>query len=64
MTTQMLVVFCIRTRRQFFRSKPDEFLAVMNVGAVAVAIGLPFLPWVWAPGSASSRLRRFSSCSW
>ena len=45
MVTQTLVVFCIRTRRLFFRSKPGEFLTVMNMAAVAVAIGLPFLPW-------------------
>jgi len=45
MVTQTLVVFCIRTRRRFFRSKPGVFLTVMNIGAIAVAIVLPFLPW-------------------
>ena len=43
-TTQVLVVFAIRTRRQFFRSKPHQFLVVMAVGAVAAAIALPLLP--------------------
>lgn len=38
------VVFAIRTRRQFFRSKPDGFLVAMAVGIVAVAIALPLLP--------------------
>ena len=48
MVTQTLVVFCIRTRRLFFRSKPGGFLAVMTTGAIAVAIVLPFFPWgVW-----------------
>ena len=45
MVTQTLVVFCIRTRRLFFRSKPGEFLTIMNVAAVALAIVLPFLPY-------------------
>src|SRR5208283_4956935 len=45
MTTQTLVVFCIRTRRLFFRSSPCRFLVVMNLGAVALAIGLPLVPW-------------------
>ena len=45
MTTQTLVVFCIRTRRLFFRSKPCGFLVAMNIGAVAVAIVLPLVPW-------------------
>src|SRR6185312_8048381 len=42
-TTQVLVVFAIRTRRRFFQSLPHPFLVVMAVGAVAVAIVLPFL---------------------
>jgi P-type Mg2+ transporter len=45
MTTQTLVVFCIRTRRLFFRSKPCGFLIAMNLGAVALAIVLPLVPW-------------------
>jgi Mg2+-importing ATPase len=43
-TTQVLVVFAIRTRRQFFKSKPQRFLIAMALGAVAVAIALPLLP--------------------
>jgi Mg2+-importing ATPase len=43
-TTQVLVVFAIRTRRQFFRSRPHRFLVAMALGAVAVAIVLPLLP--------------------
>ena len=42
-TTQVLVVFAIRTRRRFFQSWPHPFLVVMAVGAVVVAIVLPFL---------------------
>jgi Mg2+-importing ATPase len=45
MTTQTLVVFCIRTRRLFFRSRPCRFLVATNLGAVALAIGLPLVPW-------------------
>jgi Mg2+-importing ATPase len=44
MTTQTLVVFCIRTRRVFFRSRSGRFLTAMNLGAVALAILLPLLP--------------------
>jgi Mg2+-importing ATPase len=45
MTTQTLVVFCIRTRRRFYRSNPCRFLLAMNLGAVALAIVLPLVPW-------------------
>ncbi len=44
MMTQVLVVFAIRTRRPFFRSRPDQFLVNMALGVVAFAIALPLLP--------------------
>jgi Mg2+-importing ATPase len=44
MTTQVLVVFAIRTRRWVFQSMPRMFLVVMALGAVATAIVLPLLP--------------------
>jgi len=43
-TTQVLVVFAIRTRRQFFRSRPQRFLIGMAIAAVAIAVALPLLP--------------------
>jgi P-type Mg2+ transporter len=43
-TTQVLVVFAIRTRRSVFRSKPHVFLVAMALGVIAVAIALPLLP--------------------
>jgi len=44
MTTQILVVFCIRTRRWCFSSRPGRFLAVLSLAAVVVAVGLTLLP--------------------
>jgi Mg2+-importing ATPase len=44
MTTQTLVVFCIRTRRAAWRSRPGRFLVGTTIGAVAVALLLPLLP--------------------
>ena len=43
-TTQVLVVFAIRTRRRFFRSRPHKFVVAMALGAIAVAVALPLLP--------------------
>ena len=42
-TTQVLVVFAIRTRRLFFQSGPHRFLVGMALGTVATAVVLPFL---------------------
>lgn len=44
MTTQILVVFAIRTRRRFYRSKPHPFLVTMALGSVTAAAVLPLLP--------------------
>ena len=62
MTTQILVVFCIRTRRRFYRSRPAGFLVAMALGVVAVAIALPLLSVV--AGSGLWPRRRCSSFSW
>ena len=42
-TTQVLVVFAIRTRRRFFQSRPHRLLVAMAFGTVAVAVALPYL---------------------
>jgi Mg2+-importing ATPase len=44
MVTQSLVVFCIRTRRVAWRSRPRRFLVGTTLGAVALALALPALP--------------------
>src|SRR6185312_17358535 len=46
MTTQVLVVFCIRTHRPFYRSRACGFLAAMTFAAVTIAICLPLTPMV------------------
>ena len=43
-TTQVLVVFAIRTRRRFFRSRPRPFLVLTTLGVVGAAVALPFIP--------------------
>jgi len=44
MVTQLLVVFCIRTRRLIFRSRPGRLLVGTTIGAIALAVALPALP--------------------
>lgn len=42
--TQTLVIFAIRTRKPFFKSKPSKTLLISSLSVVAVAILLPFTP--------------------
>ena len=44
LATQVLVIFVIRTRRRPWRSRPHLWLVVTSLGAVALAMGLPFTP--------------------
>jgi Mg2+-importing ATPase len=43
-TTQVVVVFAIRTRRRFFRSKPKPFLVFMASACIIAGIALPYSP--------------------
>jgi Mg2+-importing ATPase len=43
-TTQVLVVFAIRTRRWLFLSRPHPLLLATTLGVIAIAVALPFLP--------------------
>jgi P-type Mg2+ transporter len=45
LATQVLVVFAIRTRRPFFRSRPHRFLIGLAATIVALAVLLPFSPF-------------------
>ncbi len=42
--TQVLVIFSIRTRRHFLKSRPDYWLLFTSFAVVAVALYLPFSP--------------------
>ncbi len=44
MATQVLVIFLIRTGEPFWRSRPHPALTLTSLGALAVALALPFTP--------------------
>ncbi len=44
MTTQVLVIFIIRTRRSPFKSRPNTWLTLCSLSAVVLATALPFTP--------------------
>jgi len=44
LSTQALVVFVIRTRRPFYKSRPSKPLLISTLGVVAFALAIPFTP--------------------
>ncbi|HEV2362895.1 MAG TPA: HAD-IC family P-type ATPase [Caulobacteraceae bacterium] len=46
LVTQILMVFAVRTRRSLFRTRPHPLVAGLAVGAAALTVGLPYLPYV------------------
>ena len=44
MATQVLVIFLIRTREPFWKSRPHPALTITSLSALAVALALPFTP--------------------
>jgi P-type Mg2+ transporter len=42
--TELLIVFVIRTRKRFWRSRPARLLAGLTALVIAIAFALPFLP--------------------
>jgi Mg2+-importing ATPase len=45
MTTQVLVIFVIRTGLAAWRDRPSAWLVAASLCVVAAAVALPFLPW-------------------
>jgi Mg2+-importing ATPase len=46
LSTQTLVVFVLRTRKSpFYKSKPGKYLLFSSLAVVAIALGLPYVPF-------------------
>lgn len=43
--SELLIVFIIRTHKNFFKSRPGKYLFIFSVIALILTIGLPYLPF-------------------
>jgi Mg2+-importing ATPase len=43
--SELLIVFIIRTHKNFFKSKPSKYLFILSIIALILTIGLPYLPF-------------------
>ena len=43
--TELFILFIIRTRKNFFKSKPSKYLTLISLGGVIITIGLPYVSW-------------------
>ena len=41
---QLLILFIIRTRNNFFKSKPGKYLFILSIAGLAVTVALPYSP--------------------
>jgi Mg2+-importing ATPase len=48
--TELVVALVIRTRGPFYRSRPGTLLLMLTIGLAALAVALPFLPFVGVIG--------------
>ena len=42
---QLFILFIIRTRKNFFKSKPGKYLFLLSIFGLALTIGLPYMPF-------------------
>lgn len=43
--SELLIVFIIRTHKNFFKSKPGKYLFIFSIIALILTIGLPYMPF-------------------
>lgn len=43
--SELLIVFIIRTHKNFFKSKPGKYLFIFSIMALILTIGLPYFPF-------------------
>ncbi len=43
--SELLIVFIIRTHKNFFKSRPSKYLFVLSIIALILTIGLPYFPF-------------------
>jgi Mg2+-importing ATPase len=43
--TELFILFIIRTRKNFFKSKPGKYLILLSLLGTVLTLSLPYLPW-------------------
>ncbi|MDD4974513.1 MAG: magnesium-translocating P-type ATPase [Bacteriovorax sp.] len=43
--TELFILFIIRTRKNFFKSKPGKYLILLSLAGTILTLSLPYLPW-------------------
>ena len=43
--SELLIIFIIRTHKNFFKSRPGKYLFIFSTIALILTIGLPYLPF-------------------
>lgn len=43
--TELLILFIIRTRKRFFKSKPSKYLSLLSIFGIVITLILPYMSW-------------------
>ncbi|MGZ3808264.1 MAG: HAD-IC family P-type ATPase, partial [Bacteriovorax sp.] len=43
--TELFILLIIRTRKNFFKSKPSKYLVLLSLVGIALTLTLPYIPW-------------------
>ncbi len=59
--TELLILFIIRTRKNFFKSKPGKYLFILSVLGLIITTTLPYLPFASSVGLVPLPLVNFAA---
>ena len=59
--TELFILFIIRTRKNFFKSKPGKYLFLLSVLGLILTIALPYMPFAAAFGLVPLPLMNFAA---
>lgn len=48
--TELLILFIIRTHKNFFKSRPSKYVFILSITAVVITIMLPYMPFAGSIG--------------
>lgn len=59
--TELFILLIIRTRKNFFKSKPSKYLIYISFAGIILTLALPYLPWAFEIGLVPLPMKNISA---